>query len=328
IVLREYTDDVSQTIFASIHDTSYSSLEKKSVIIPFGLKSFEVTSYVISDKNDMIVLGMNSEKIKALSSKRKIDYFAYSSRVGESVFKEFKISAEKIITGIDVAFDNINNHAVFAGFFAQPDSYTGAGIFYASLDMDKNDEIKIKTSGIDGQGNIKLRSDRNSASGMSIIGYPIDRILLRDDGGAVIVAEAAYTTEYSYYDSFSQSFTRRLEYHFENVAVISINSDGSIHWSAVIEKDQVSMDDGGIYSSFCSMLNSENLVVLYNSDISKHNTVKPATVDNKGKLIQGKPFASTEGLLLLPRSGKQVSENSILVPAYKKRKLYLALFTL
>jgi hypothetical protein len=159
------------------------------------------------------------------------------------------------------------------------------------------------------------------------VGYPIERIVLRNDGGAVIVAEAAYTTEYSYYDSFSQSFTRRLEYHFDNIVVISINSDGSVDWSTIVEKEQISMDDNGIFSSFCSMLNSEKLIVVYNDDISKRNNVIPASIDNKGALIKSRPFAGSEGLLLLPRSGKQVSENSIVVPAYKKRNQFLVQIT-
>lgn len=328
IVTREYSGDDNQTVFAAVLDTSFAELENKNVIIPFPVKSFDVTGYVMSDKNDLLFLGVSSEKIKVLSSKRKIDYYLYSSRTGDSLFKEFKISSDKNITGLGVAFDNINNMAVFAGFFSERESYTGSGIFYATLDMALNDEVKIKTTSLDGPENSRLRGERNSTSGLSLIGYPIDRIVLRDDGGAVIVAEAAYTTEYSYYDSFSQSFTRRLEYHFESVAVISINLDGSIHWNAIVDKDQVSMDDGGIYSSFCSMLNSENLVLLYNSEITKRNKVVFATIDNKGTPTQGKSIASTEGLLLLPKSGKQVAESSILVPAYLKRKLYLALFTL
>lgn len=328
IVTREFSGDDNQTVFAAVLDTSFTELENKNVIIPFPVKSFDVTGYVMSDKNDLLFLGVSSEKIKVLSSKRKIDYYLYSSRTGDSLFKEFKISSDKNITGLGVAFDNINNMAVFAGFFSERESYTGSGIFYATLDMALNDEVKIKTTSLDGPENSRLRGERNSTSGLSLIGYPIDRVVLRDDGGAVIVAEAAYTTEYSYYDSFSQSFTRRLEYHFESVAVISINLDGSIHWNAIVEKDQVSMDDGGVFSSFCSMLNSENLVLLYNSEITKRNKVVFATIDNKGTPTQGKSVASTEGLLLLPKSGKQVAESSILVPAYLKRKLYLALFTL
>ncbi len=328
IVTREYSGDDNQTVYAAVLDTAFKEVANKNVIVPFPVKSFDVTGYVVSDKNDILFLGISSEKIKALSSKRKIDYYMYSTMTGDSLFKEFKMSSDKNITGLGVAFDNINNMAVFAGFYSERDSHVGSGIFYATLDMSLNDEVKIKTTSLDGPENSRLRGERNATSGLSLIGYPIERIVLRDDGGAVIVAEAAYTTEYSYYDSFSQSFTRRLEYHFESVAVISINVDGTIHWNAIVEKDQVSMDDGGIYSSFCSMLNSDHLVILYNGEITKRNKVLFATVGVDGVPSRGTPVASTEGLLLLPKSGKQVAENSILVPAYQKRKLYLALFTL
>ncbi len=326
IVLLEFTSDESQTLFASILDTSFTEQEQKSVVIPFAQKTFDISGYSLSDHNDLVVLGINSEKIKALSSKRKTDYYVYSSKAGQKIFKDFKVSGDKMITGLGVAFDNINNLAVLAGFYSDRDSYTGAGIYYASIDLNLNEELKVQTSAMDNQKNIRLRGERNN-SGLSLIGYPIERIVLRNDGGAVLVAEAAYTTEYSYYDSFSQSFTRRLEYHFDNVVAISINSDGTVDWNAVVDKEQISMDDNGIYSSFCSLLNSENLVIVYNNDISKHNSIVAATIDNKGKLNKGRPIPGTEGLLLLPRSGKQVTANSILVPAYKKRNQFLVQIT-
>ena len=90
-------------------------------------------------------------------------------------------------------------------------------------------------------------------------------------------------------------------------------------------KDQVSMDDEGVFSSFCSLLNSEELIILYNDDISKRNRVIPATISNTGVLTTGKAIASTEGFMLLPRSAKQVSEDEILIPAFRRKELLLLL---
>ena len=87
------------------------------------------------------------------------------------------------------------------------------------------------------------------------------------------------------------------------------------------------MDDDGVFSSFCALVNSEQFLILYNDDISRRNKITPAIISSKGILSRGKSVPMSEGFIILPRSGKQVSENELLIPAYKKRDLHLVKFT-
>ena len=327
LVTREFLGDKNQPVFGAVINSDLATEQIKSGLIPFSEKTFDFEGYALSNNGDLVLLGLHSEKIKTLSSKRKNDYFIYSSPHDTAGFKEFNISGDKLITGLGIAFDNINQQAVMAGFYSDKESFIGAGIYYATLKMESNNEVTIKASSIDTQQNIRLKGERNSGSGINLISYPIERIVVRQDGGAVLVAEAAYTTEYSFYDTFSQSFTRRIEYNFDNVIIISINSSGKADWSSIVDKQQVSLDDGGIYSSFCSLLNSEQLVIIYNDDIGRRNKIVPASINNLGVMTRMKPFTQSEGSQLFPRSGKQVSENEFVVPALVKRKLHLIKFT-
>jgi hypothetical protein len=324
IAMREFTSDTSQTLYTAVLNGDMKAISVKSVTVNFPEKKFAFEGYALSVKGDLAVLGFHSEKVKTFSSKRKIEFYLYASEAGAANFKEYKIPSEKNISELGITFDNFNNHVVLAGFYYDRESQSGSGILYATLDMNRNDSLQINTRIIDSQKNVRLR---NMASGSGIVDYPIEKIVVRNDGGALLVAEEAYTTEYSYYDYFSQSFTQRTEYHFENVVIISVNSDGSVDWSAVVEKDQVSLDDNGVFSSFCSLLNSDQLVILYNDDISRHNSIMPASIDNKGKLARVNAIAKLDNYLMLPRSGKQVSENEILIPVFRKRDLFLARLT-
>jgi hypothetical protein len=118
-----------------------------------------------------------------------------------------------------------------------------------------------------------------------------------------------------------------VEYHFDEIVVISIDKTGEAEWSTVIEKEQISMDDGGYFSSFTSLLNSEELIVLFNDDISRDNQVISVSVDKTGQPKQMLSAKKDAKLLLVPRAGKQVSMNEILVPAYQKKELVLVRFT-
>ncbi len=326
IATREFSGESAGKLHAVIIDDQLKSSGVKSGTVSYEEKNFEISDYALSNEGDLVILALNSERVKLLSSKRKNDYLLYSAPSESSVFFEQNISGEISITGIGVAFDNINRKAVLAGFYAEKDSYIGAGIYYATLGMESGDSVKIATRGLDGQANIRLRGERNRGSSLDLVSYPIDRIVPRQDGGAVIVAEAAYTTEYSFYDSFSQSFSRRLEYNFENIIIISINSSGAADWSTIVEKRQSSLDDGGMFSSFCSMLNSEQIGIVFNDQISRRGRILPVTINNMGKSEIMKPFPQKEGMLILPRGGKQISENEMVVPALIKRKLYFVKF--
>ncbi len=327
ITTREFTSDNQQKLFAAIFDSELKPVKSVTGIANYAEKNFDLINFSLTDRGDLGILGIHSEKIKALSSKRTTDYLLFTASVSESQIKETAIAADRIITGLGLAADNINDQFVIAGFYSDVNSTTGSGVVYGKLTLDSTANFDLKLKPIDGEKNIRLKGERNAASGMSLIGYPIERIILRKDGGAVIVAEAAYTTEYSYYDYFTQSFTRREEFHFDNIAVLSVNYDASVQWSAIAEKEQVSIDDDGVFSSFCSLLNSEEMIVLFNDNLSRQNALIPVKISNTGAALRGKPVQGSEGLMILPRSAKQVAENEILVPAIKKRKRYLALIT-
>ena len=326
IVTREYTGESGGKLYAVTVDDQLRPSAVKSGSVSYEEKNFEISGYVLSNEGDLVILALHSERVKLLSSKRKNDYLLFCAPAGSTSFAEQNISGETSITGIGVAFDNVNRKAILAGFYAEKDSYIGAGIYYATLGMESGDSAQIITRSLEGQANIRLRGERNRGASLDLVSYPIDRIVPRHDGGAVIVAEAAYTTEYSFYDSFSQSFSRRLEYNFENIIIISINSSGVADWSTIVEKRQSSLDDGGMFSSFCSMLNSVQLGIVFNDQISRKARTIPVAVNNTGKSEVMKPFPQRDGMLILPRGGKQISENELVVPALIKRKLYFVKF--
>lgn len=322
LVLSEFTEEGLVILHSVVVNDSLQGAVAKSVSLPFPENDFEVRGYSVSNEGDLAILGLHSERVRILSSRRKNDYYLFTACAGCDSLTRHAINPSLSVTGLDVTFDNVNGKAVAAGFYMAKDSYLGAGIIYSTIGMNPSDTLKIITAGLDTQQNVRLRGERNRGASLDLISYPIERIVPRQDGGAVIVAEAAYTTEYSYYDSFMQSFSRRIEYNYENILVISIAQTGSTDWSAVIEKRQVSLDDGGVYSSFCSLLNSEQIGMVYNSQISRRNRVSTVTVSNRGETGLVKSLPATDGLFLLPRGSKQVSENALVAPALIKRKLH------
>lgn len=328
IMVHEYIDEQKQSVHLMVIDTALKLGHNKKLSISYGSKKFTATGYSLSDKGDFHLIGVRSVKDKNAEKKRQEDFILFSAAAVSSQFSEFLVSeGNKDITGASINFDNINNKIICAGFYVDRSSTTGAGIIYATLDMNDISHLNIKTKPIDSSTQVKLLGERNSGYDIGLVSYPIQKIILRNDGGAVIIAEASYTTDYAYYDYFTQSYTRRIEYHFNNIVVISVNGNGSIHWLNVIRKNQESEDDGAVFSSFCPVLSPEEITLIYNSDISRYSEVITAHISNTGEEKENKPVRSNDHLLLLATSGKQVSENEVVIPCIAKKKLMLAKFT-
>ncbi len=194
---------------------------------------------------------------------------------------------------------------------------------YGTLSVLRPEKLEVKIGRLTNDAQLKFVGQRNTGGGVSLFNYPIQRVIPRSDGGSLVIAEAAYLSEYSFYDYFTQTFNRRVEFHYDNILALSVNANGTIHWSQLIQKDQTSMDDEGLYSSFNIVLSPEELIVIFNKDIGRNNEVVGHSINAKGQ-IQIRTFSKkSDSISILPRAGKQVDENTIIVPAVTKKRLFL-----
>ena len=154
--------------------------------------------------------------------------------------------------------------------------------------------------------------------------YTINKIIMKADGGAVMVAESFFTTEYSYFDYFTQSYYRRTEYHYGNILVVSVNNKGEIQFSKLVKKRQESIDDGAIYSSYLSMTGESALYLFFNHDINSNNEISGVSINAKGERIDKNVIRNVEHIWIMPDNGKQVSADEAIVPCVQKKKLVLA----
>jgi hypothetical protein len=328
IMIHEYIDEHKQAIHLLVIDTTLRSIHNKNLVINYGSKNFIITDYSLSNKGDFHLLGVRTIKDKNAERKKQEDFVLFSAPVDSSRFSEFMLGDNnKDVTNASINFDNVNNKIVSAGFYADRSSTTGAGIIYAALEMNNPSQLIVKSHPIQSGTQFKLLGERNRDSDIGLTSYPIEKIILRNDGGAVIVAEASYTNDYSYYDYFTQSFTRRTEYHYNNIVVISINGNGTIDWLDIIRKNQESEDDGGAFSSFCPVLAPDELILIYNSDISRNSEVLAARISNTGVQSENHLVRASEHVLLFSRDGKQISENEVVIPCISKKKMTLIKLT-
>lgn len=276
--------------------------------------------------SDSAVLVMLSKTIKEIPGQKvPAELFSlHCFNPSDAATNTFDLNQpQQPMTQAAVTIHSPSNTAMVTGFFTDKTAFTGTSLLLAKLPLSNPNGFMRSIGKFQKDTQINLIGQRNKGPGSDLASYPILQLIPRSDGGVLLITEAAYTSEYSFYDYFTQTFNRRIEYHFDNVVVLSINTDGSIHWSQVVQKEQSSMDDEGVFSSIKAMIGDQSLSILYNLQKGKSNEVVYHEIDAAGRLGNRQLIRQSDNISLLTRFGKQVDVNTVVFPVYTKKRLYL-----
>lgn len=227
-----------------------------------------------------------------------------------------------------VIHDRENRQVLLAGFTSDNTSYSGVSLLYGRLSLDTLKDLQTLRGRISLDEHKKLIGRRNTGGSIGLDEYPIRKLWARSDGGLLLIAEAITISETAFYDYFTQTYNRRVEYHFDNIVILSVNPDGTTDWSQVIEKEQRSLDDEGLFSSFNTLLLPDELVLVYGRNPGRYSELFLKSIRPDGRAQPIRSPGGGEQFALMPRFGKQVDETIFLGPAQHKKKLFLVKITL
>jgi hypothetical protein len=231
------------------------------------------------------------------------------------------------LTDIRFKPDNKNNRLVAAGFYSEKNQNYSNGYFYMFIDFDnytlsqkifmpfKTDRINDIRDKI----SVKYR-DRGK-----IYSLAIKDLVLRNDGGVLLVGESFFTSQQNlprstfdnYYSRQSITIT---SYYYEDIFIFSINPDGSELWDQVLFKKQYSEKDGGYYSSFGVVNTRKNLQLLFNEDINSTTNLNSYQLTYKGDYKVLTLLNTRErSLTIAPRYVRQISDSEAILPAFTNR---------
>ena len=311
-----------QNIHVIMMDSSLAILQRKDFTIPFSNKKFVTQNLVLSNEGGFYLFGIrytNDKKAKAPGESSYLMYYC-NNAPDEVRSEEIKID-QKFLTDASLTYDNINHKFVVAGFYSDFSAYSVAGTFYYGLRTDTLQKAEVRTAAFGQKYLLKFRGELKENNNKELVDYSINRIILRRDGGAVIIAEGISSSYSSYYDYFSQMYITHKYYIYGNIIALSVNPDGSMLWSNVISKDQESRDDDGYYSSYCNNIYEDKMFFTYNKYIGDHPSVLLTTVNSKGEQHTDVLFNEEEHVEAIPTGGKQIAEDELVMPALKEGKL-------
>ena len=308
-------DESRQQFTAVIFDTSYTVRAQKEISIPVKPKMFGPITSVLSDAGNFYLLGIEFKTEKRVKNPGESLYklISYNLKKDEVHYNDIMVE-NKFLTDVAISADNRNKRIVVSGFYSDKSAYSTAGVFYYALGEDSMVQSRIVTSTFSTDFLRKLVTEGRIKNN-ELVNYSIDRSVIRKDGGAAIVAESFNVSSRSYWDYYMQMWVYHYYYHYGNIIALSINPDGSILWSNAIPKDQNSTDDGGYYSSYFSAIINGRIFCLYNKYINEESSVLLTSMNGVGEQQTKTLFEQSMNAVVIPHSGKQVDEDTILIPA-------------
>lgn len=235
-----------------------------------------------------------------------------------------------LATDLFTQYDNLNNRLVMTGLFNEKALGRSRGLYMITLDP-ATTVYQLRTVQF-GEEFLTSIYGKEVSANKGITNYTVKDVVLRQDGGALVIAEMMkeYARRPNIPGRREFAFARGgwVDYYYEDLIVFSIHPSGTEHWNAVLHKKQYSQDDDAMYSSYFLFKTPEMLRLLFNDEIRQENMVSEYVIRGNGFYRRQSVFSTDyQRLRLRLRSAVQVSHNSCIVPSERSGRLNLVRIT-
>jgi hypothetical protein len=309
VVFTQQPSEKREQEFAlTVFDSNFS----KDALLPYNRKSFSVDEFQVDKNGNVFLLGVvYTEGSNRLERRGKPTYqYSLIAYMKDSTLdiQEYKIQLkDKFITELTFRVAD-DDDLVFSGFYSEKGATSMKGTCFFKINPKGKDMTSVSTREFDFNFVTENLSDRSVEKAKAAVrsndksrepelqSYSLDKLILRSDGGALLIAEQYYVDErrqnnyygspmsyggygsyspfYSPYNSFYDPYGYRNNrnnrtdyyYNYNDIIVVNIRPDGEIAWTARIPKHQLSRNDEGIFSSYAMSIVADKLYFVYNED--------------------------------------------------------------
>lgn len=255
-------------------------------------------------------------------------YEIHQFGTADGAYNRMNISLDgKLTYDVYFSFDNLNNNLVAGGLYAENNPGRATGYFILTIDRDDGRKQRLVFHPFTEEF-IATLMGKEVEDNKGIMECSVQDLVIRQDGGLLIIGERnrQYERRLAGANRLSYEGYNRyiVDYFYDDLFVLSLNSDGTSHWEQVLHKKQYSQDDDGIYSSYFLFKTPRRLRFLFNDEIKYENTVSEYILTGTGKYDRNSVL-STENLKLRLRfrDATQTSGHRVIIPSERRNNLRL-----
>ncbi len=275
----------SEKLALKVYDDEFNELWDKEISLPYPDDKFRIEEYRISKEGDVFLLGVKFYDGVNIRRRGTPNYeYVLLTYMEEGIkSKEYTLKdPTRFIT--DLTFEPTQKgEIVCSGFYSEKSAYTIKGTYFSRINIlteeviAKNfkqfdfDFVTINYSNAKKNRAEKAASRNDKRKEAELYRYALDDLVLRSDGGALLIAEQYFVEEYYTGGAMGTRISngpgdRMYVYNYNDIIVVNINPDGSIAWSTLIPKRQVTVNDGGYFSSYSKAIVSDKIYFVYNDN--------------------------------------------------------------
>lgn len=342
-----------------VYDSQFNELWNKEISIPYPSNKFKFEEYRISEEGDVFLLGVKfyDGANDRRRGKPNYEYVLLTYLQEGTKSKEYSLrDPSKFIT--DLTFEPTKKgEIVCSGFYSEKSVYTIKGTFFMRLNV-LSEEIMVSNFKqfdfdfvtINYSDNKRDRAEKaanrnDKKREAELYKYDLDDIILRSDGGALLIAEQYFVEEYYTGSALRPGLSPNINdrvfvYNYNDIIVVNINPDGSIAWSTLIPKTQVTRNDGGYFSSYSKAIVRDKIYFVYNNNRrnfdsrggsgdfnfdGRQSIIALTEVNKNGDFFTYPLFDNREAdILTRPKVCEQVGKRKMLIYGELNRKFKFA----
>ncbi len=260
------------------------------------------------------------------------------------------LGLEKIyLDDLQIKVDNANKRYFLSSFYYKERRGNIEGLYF--FVWDKTIQKTVMENTLELKEELRKEAKGESNIKMAFNDYFIRNIIVKKDGGFVIGSEAYYTTSrynswnrfnylygsptmldyYSYSPLYNSWYWRNrfnnnqaVRHHADNVAILSFNNAGKLEWSNVIHKEQFD-DESDDHISYQLINTGGQLHFVFNQEEKRAQLLNDYTVNPNGQINRNPTLKNLDkGYEFMPKYGKQVSNNQVIIPCYYRNYICFA----
>ena len=260
-------------------------------------------------------------------------------------------NGDHILDELKIKIDNNNKSYILTGFYYKQRKGNIEGLYSMVWDRATDSKIKESLNVFSDELRAIAKSSESNLK-MAFNDFFINQIIIKKDGGFLLVSESEFTTSrggyfnrwdymygynpyvspmnyygypyYSPWNRYGSNNSNAVRYHSENIMILSFDKDCKLEWSNVIPKSQFDDESENLISNHIMNTGGE-LHFLYNQYDHKNILLADQSVSPEGRITRYPTLKNLDrGYDFMPRYGKQVSSRQMIIPCLYKNYLCFA----
>lgn len=216
-----------------------------------------------------------------------------------------------------------DDNVLLGGFFSRQNASQATGVLYARFNGESNKIMTAQAADFSEELMSHYLTDRQMRKDRELTDFYLDQIVLRSDGGMLLLAEQYYVTSSSYRDVYGFWYANDT-YNYDDVLALSLSPEGKIEWHVILEKEQASDYQGEL--SYLSLVGPTSMLIFFKTRMSGlGENVYYTRIYYDGQAEAPRPFFEDFG----PRDvfyrefSEQISNRKAILALYQgKRKIF------